>query len=145
MSHVLVIGCGNTLRGDDAAGVRAAEVLAFRCPEVECLCVHQLTPELAEQLGGYRMVIFLDADLHAARAIARAITPEQPGAQPQTHFLSPEALLALSLELYKCVPPSAYVIGIPASDFEFSEELSATARKGVADSVHLAEGLIARA
>jgi len=30
MSKVLVIGYGNTLRGDDAVGVRAAELIASR-------------------------------------------------------------------------------------------------------------------
>jgi len=48
-ARVLVIGYGNTLRGDDGLGQRAAEALAQRAlPDgVEVLSCHQLTIELA--------------------------------------------------------------------------------------------------
>jgi Ni,Fe-hydrogenase maturation factor len=62
--------------------------------------------------------------------------------QPRTHFISPESLLRLSQQLYQHMPLKAYVIGIPASQFEFSEELSESTKKAVEESVILAESLL---
>ena len=61
MSKVLVIGYGNTLRGDDAAGVKAAELISRHHPEFEYIYLHQLVPELAEQIAERDFVFFIDA------------------------------------------------------------------------------------
>ncbi len=62
--------------------------------------------------------------------------------QPRTHFISPESLLQLSQKLYQRMPSKAYVIGIPASQFEFSEELSEPTKKAVEESVILVDSII---
>ena len=142
MNKVLVIGYGNTLRGDDAAGIRAAELIAKRRPEIECVCMHQLMPELAEQIAVSDIVIFFDADVNVAQPNVQVVVPSVEVDQPRTHFISPESLLRLSQLLYQRMPLKAYVIGIPASQFEFSEELSATTKKAVDESVILAESLL---
>jgi Ni,Fe-hydrogenase maturation factor len=69
---VLVIGYGNTLRRDDGVGVRAAELIAAdpRLAHARVLAVHQLTPELALDIGAVSLVIFVDAD---ARGLPGAI------------------------------------------------------------------------
>ena len=144
MNIVLVIGCGNTLRGDDAAGVRAVELLAEGRPDIDCLCVQQLVPELAEQLADYAIVIFLDADVTATRLDVRPIAPDEGPDQPWTHFLSPASLLALSRHVYHRVPATAYSIGIPATEFEFSEQLSSSTERAVRDSIGMIEQLIRR-
>jgi hydrogenase maturation protease len=142
MTKVLVIGYGNTLRGDDAAGIRAAELIAKRHPEIEYVCMHQLMPELAEQIAVSDIVIFFDADVNVTQPNVRLAVPRVEDDQPRTHFISPESLLRLSQLLYQRMPLKAYVIGIPASQFEFSEELSATTKKAVEESVILAESLL---
>jgi hydrogenase maturation protease len=144
MKEVLVIGCGNTLRGDDAAGVRAAELIAVRRPDIDCLFVHQLMPELAEQIAEYRAVIFLDADANATELSAHLIAPSDGTEQPRTHFLSPESLLALCRLLYQRVPATAYSIGIPATEFEFSEQLSSSTERAVGESIRMVEHIITR-
>jgi len=125
MNKVLVIGYGNTLRGDDAAGVHAAELLAKRHPEIVCVYLHQLVPELAEQIAEFNLVFFIDAQKDITQPNARLVAPIVEADQPRTHFISPETLLSLSQQLYQHIPIKTYVIGIPASQFEFSEELSA--------------------
>ena len=51
----LVIGYGNTLRGDDAVGPRAAAAVhGGGLPGVDALAVAQLTPVLAEPLAAAR-------------------------------------------------------------------------------------------
>ena len=142
MKKVLVIGYGNTLRGDDAAGIRAAELIAKRRPEIECVCMHQLMPELAEQIAVSDIVIFIDADVNFAQPNVQLVEPSVEEDQPRTHFISPESLLRLSQQLYQRMPLKSYVIGIPASQFEFSEELSESTKKAVEESVVLAESLL---
>ena len=72
----------------------------------------------------------------------RLIAPSIEADQPRTHFISPESLLALSQQLYQRMPSKSYVIGIPASEFEFSEELSAQTAQGVTDCLAIVEQLI---
>jgi hydrogenase maturation protease len=142
MNKVLVIGYGNTLRGDDAAGIRAAELIAKRHPEIECVCMHQLMPELAEQIAESDIVFFLDADVLAAQPIVRLVEPGLETDQPRTHFISPESLLRLSQQLYQRIPLKAYIVGIPASQFEFSEELSEQTAKAAEESIALIDSMI---
>ena len=142
MTNVLVIGYGNTLRGDDAVGIHAAELLATRYPEIECVCVHQLVPELAEQIATRDLVFFIDAQPECSRPEARLVMPGTETEQPRTHFISPESLLVLSQQLYQRTPTKTYVVGIPAVKFEFSEELSAPAKKGVDDCLELVNSIL---
>jgi hydrogenase maturation protease len=142
MSTVLVIGYGNTLRGDDAAGVKAAELISQHHPEIICVCVHQLVPELSEQIAECEIVFFIDAQQGITQPNARLIVPSFEADQPRTHFISPESLLALSQQLYKRIPQKSYVVGIPASQFEFSEKLSAFAQKGVDDCTELVDKIL---
>ena len=142
MKRVLVIGYGNTLRGDDAAGVHAAELIAKRHPEIVCVRLHQLVPELAEQIASSDLVFFIDAQKNITQPKAQLLMPNLEADQPQTHFISPESLLALSQQLYEHMPAKAYVVGIPASRFEFSEELSAQTNLALRECVELVDRMI---
>lgn len=58
----LVIGFGNTLRGDDGVGPLVAEqVDTWNLRNVRSLSVHQLTPELAADIAQVETVFFIDA------------------------------------------------------------------------------------
>jgi hydrogenase maturation protease len=145
MSKVLVIGYGNTLRGDDAAGVHAAELIAKRHPEIICVRMHQLVPELAEQIAECDIVFFIDAQKDITQLNARLVVPSVDADQPRTHFISPESRLALSKLLYQRIPAKAYIVGIPASQFEFSEELSAQTDLAMHQCVELVDRMISEA
>jgi len=123
MTRTLVIGYGNTLRGDDGAGIRAAELVATRLPDVDSLCVHELQPELAETISLYDRVFFLDASIRSERL--RQFTLEPGAAAPDgSHTLSPATLLSLSQTLYRRLPHTATLIEIPAFRCDFGEQLS---------------------
>jgi hydrogenase maturation protease len=124
LKNVLVIGYGNTLRGDDGAGVRAVEMIEQQHPEYSCIIAHQLTPELAERIAEANIVFFIDAQTESEELLVRIIEPKKEPDEPHTHFVSPESLLSLSLRLYKKLPAKSYCIGIPASSLGFSEDLS---------------------
>jgi len=145
MSKVLVIGYGNTLRGDDAAGVHAAGLIVKRHPEIICVCVHQLMPELAEQIAECDIVFFIDAQKDITETKARLVAPSIGADQPRTHFISPESLLTLSQQLYQHLPTKAYVVGIPASQFEFSEKLSEPTDLAMHKCVELVDQMIGEA
>jgi hydrogenase maturation protease len=142
MSKVLVIGYGNTLRGDDAAGVQAAELISKRHPETTCVLLHQLVPELSEQIAECDLVFFIDAQQGITQPNARLIEPGNKADQPRTHFISPESLLALSQQLYQRTPSKAYIVGIPAAEFEFSESLSAQTDRAMHECIELVSRMI---
>jgi hydrogenase maturation protease len=130
----LVVGYGSDLRGDDAVGRRVAEeVGVLAVPGVEVRSVHQLTPELAVDLAGREVVVFVDADLTAATV---AVTPlESEGGQVgTTHHVDPRGLLTLA-ELLGAPPVAAVVVSVPAWDLGLGESLSAPARAQVPAAV----------
>ena len=129
---ILLIGCGNTLRGDDAAGYLVAE--SFRCLDVGSIrarAVHQLTPELAADIAGCSEVIFVDA--YPAREgdslrIMNLQPEPQPTRGPLGHHLDPAALLSMAQRLYDYCP-DAWVIGIPAQSFDHPDTLTPTTQR----------------
>ena len=68
-TSLLVIGYGNALRGDDGAGPCAARLFGERCAaqpgpddtQSRALALHQLLPELVDDLAQAARVVFLDA------------------------------------------------------------------------------------
>lgn len=137
MTH-LVIGYGNMLRGDDALGPRVAEAAAaWELPDVRALAVHQLTPELAPLLAAAASVIFVDARAAQSHAEDEAVvvTPVAPppaaGQRNLGHTGAPHELLALTAAVYGTCPP-AWLLTVPAEQFDFGAPLSARAERGCA-------------
>jgi hydrogenase maturation protease len=130
----LVIGYGNDLRGDDAVGRRVAEAVeALGLPGVEVLSLHQLTPELAADLDGREVVVFVDADVRAGDVAVQQL--ETDGRQVRaTHNVDPRGLLALA-DLLGAPPAVALSVSVPASDLELGESLSAPARAALPAAV----------
>jgi hydrogenase maturation protease len=124
-SKTLVIGYGNTLRGDDGVGPRVADAVAgWGLPDVEAIAVHQLTPELAEPLADARVAIFVDARLAGAGESFR-IRPIEAGgpAAGLGHTGDPRSLLALAQGAFGR-HPRAWLITVPAADLAMGEGLS---------------------
>ena len=129
MKKTLVIGYGNTLRGDDGAGIRAAEAIAAGFPEMECLCSHELQMEMSETISHFQDVFFLDASATARSLICRPLEPARANEPLGSHAVSPEYLLFFCKQLYQRTPLRSTLIEIPAFQFDFCEKLSAaTAR-----------------
>ncbi|HMP42311.1 MAG TPA: hydrogenase maturation protease [Roseiflexaceae bacterium] len=128
----LVIGYGNDLRGDDAAGrCSAAQIPAWQLPGMQVIETHQLLPELAPRLAAARHALFLDAA--DARMLPKVtIQALLPAAQapPLAHHAGPAALLAWARELYGHAP-AAWWVTIPAHQFDFGAPLSPPAAYGV--------------
>lgn len=126
MARVLLIGYGNSLRGDDALGPLAVERLRQLLPDAEFVSCHQLAPELAERLAHCELAILVDASVDGEAGAVRAqrLTPEATGAASLTHHVRPAALLGLAEMLYGRAPEAMLVTGTGAS-FESGEGMSA--------------------
>jgi hydrogenase maturation protease len=104
IEDVLIIGYGNALRTDDGLGWHAAGVLAAdpRLAGATILRRHQLTPELALDIGSAARVIFIDASNGAPGSVT--IEPIEPiaatpaaAAPGWSHHVDPSVLLARCL------------------------------------------------
>lgn len=140
----LVIGYGNSLRRDDAAGQRVAEAVeAWNLAHVRSIVCHQLTPELAEELSRTEVAIFVDAAAPSEQLTTVKLELIEPDTNQITaaHTANPRSLLALAQWLYGTVP-TAYWILIPTLDFGFGEQLSPMTQAGVNQALQVIQQLV---
>ncbi|MEO1095269.1 MAG: hydrogenase maturation protease [Cyanobacteria bacterium J06638_28] len=134
----LVIGYGNTLRGDDGVGYRVAEAIeAWSLPDVEAIACHQLTPELAMEIAACDRVIFVDATLPNTQSSVTTRSLSLPATTTlDAHHSNPARLLQLATSLYDH-RPTAYQVLIPTVTMEFDETLSEVAQAGMAQALEI--------
>ena len=129
---VLVIAYGNPLRTDDGVAWRAAELLRRQLvSSAKYLCVHQLTPELAQDVSQAEMVVFMDAEQtdHPGQVRCERVVPRREQVT-FSHHLTPHDLLGLTEALYG-VSPRALLIAISGEKFDYGETLSAGASQAL--------------
>jgi hydrogenase maturation protease len=131
----LVIGYGNTLRGDDGIGPRVAEAVChLRLPGVRTLICPLLTPEIADPISRAQKVIFVDAALDAPDEVQwRKLEPNE-SSQLMAHAADPRTMLALTRDVFGRVP-EAWWLTIPAVDLGFREDFSPEVQKRFAEAV----------
>lgn len=138
--RTLVLAIGNTLRGDDGAAHHLADYLGAR-QGVDVRRVHQLTPELAAEMAGVRITVFVDADAAATEARMERVTAA-PQRSSVSHTMAPGEIVLLAEQLYG-FRGSAYLCHIPAHDFTRDGELSDAAEAGVRAAAELVTMLLA--
>jgi hydrogenase maturation protease len=155
---VVTIGYGNTLRGDDGAGQKVAEIVNnWNLPQVRAIAAHQLTPECAALIAEAELAIFVDVYPVAARAkVSDEITEESDirviHVYPSTyrhcstnegfgHTTDPHSLMCLAQVVYGHAPPAWWIL-IPALNFEFGEQLSQIATSGVEKALQQIEQIV---
>lgn len=140
MNRTLVIGFGNVYRRDDGAGYVALNAVRARLGRpplgteddgfddlghpIDTVLLHQLVPELAEDIVPYDLVIFVDA--HVGQVPELVYEEELEVCYKSatvSHTLHPCSVLALTQELHgRC--PRGVLLSIRGYDFEFGEGLS---------------------
>jgi hydrogenase maturation protease len=130
-ARILVIAYGNPLRCDDGVAWQAAETIRRQLQWAEVVCVHQLTPELAESVSLAETVIFLDAARDGAPGTVHCevIAPDVRDMR-YSHHLSPRELLLFCRDLYSA-RPHAFLISMNGQRFGHGEELSAAALRAI--------------
>lgn len=125
---VLIIGYGSDLRGDDALGQRAAEMLCERYGDTANVTVLRrasLTPELAHDVSLADVVIFVDCDAEAEPAVITRYdtVPIDDASAAMVHFLDPPALLGWAKLLYGS-EARGVMFTMGGVTFECADELS---------------------
>jgi hydrogenase maturation protease len=128
MSRVIILACGNPLRGDDGVAleiIRRLEGTDLDC-ETEFCCMQQWTPELAETISKSDLTIFVDAseDIPAGTMRLEALSIRHKQSSVTTHSLNAEQLLSLARELYARTPGKAFLLAIGGESFELGGPLS---------------------
>lgn len=121
----LVIGFGNELCGDDGIGPHVARVIeARRLPNVRVRTLHQLTPELAEEIHSASQVVFVDAsrELRPTAVVVAPVNLEETNSL-QTHWVDPAGVLALTRAIYGRMP-RAWLVTVEGKHFEPGDRVS---------------------
>jgi hydrogenase maturation protease len=153
--NILVLGLGQSLRSDDAAGLKAVE--RWRQSFSATAADPRLTVELAE-LPGLGLL-----DLLAGASHALIVDAVRSGAAPGTlHFITPDRLenfgpgavsahgwgvaetLALAGQLGQPLPDNLVLIGIEAASFDLGAPLSPAVELALGLAAHAIEAQIQR-
>jgi len=142
----LIIGYGNSLRGDDALGPQVAEKLSARFrnhPGIHVKIIHQLTMDVAESLSNFSLVILIDARRAepVGEPYIQEIQPSQDIPQPFSHDLKPQELLGICQVLYNS-RPKMILAGINASNFDVGDPVSPMIQNRIPELIRLIEGLL---
>ncbi len=90
----MVVGIGNTLRGDDGVGPFVIDLLrAARVGWLELRTAPALLPEFAVELPGYEAVVFVDADVKAREVTLQPVAME---ASDPLHGVTPTRVVQLA-------------------------------------------------
>ncbi len=119
----LILGYGNPLCGDDAAGWHVIEALDGLVPDETAVAIHQLTPEWAEPISAAEQVIFVDAAIGDVPGEVRCFPIWPVMAHPGSHQITPDGILSMAADLFGRCPP-AHMVTITGGSFEISESLT---------------------
>jgi hydrogenase maturation protease len=117
----LCIAIGNPLRRDD--GVALSVVCYLAASGLKVRDVLQLTPELAAEIGGASLVVFIDADPAATEPYIVPIQPSMVRGTPLAHAMTPAEVVCLAESLYGFTG-AAFLCHVPAFDFDYGERLT---------------------
>lgn len=138
MSRFIVIGVGNALRGDDAAGLHAARRLRERGLDNVREASGE-TASLMELWQGAEAVLLVDAAQSGAAAgsVSRFDVSEQALPAAFLHCSTHAFGVAEAVELARSLgtlPPRVIVFGIEGVGFDHGAPLSAEAERGVTEA-----------
>jgi len=145
MTDFLIVGFGNTLRGDDGIGPYVASNLDIEelPPHVSTriLCLPQLDISLAAILPEVDVAIFVDArnDAEIQAVKIDQIVPSMPSVENSclthtTHSMDLSILLGLAATCFGKAPP-CYLVQPKGYDFSFGEMLSAKSHENVDQAI----------
>lgn len=136
---ILVIGYGNTLCGDDGLGPCAVEQLqdAESLPGVEYVTLHQLAPELAEDISRADTVIFVDVVDGGAvpgeitrQEITLPVEPSPAAPGAFTHHVTATILLENARLLYGA-HPTAWLYTVAGENFGLGDSFSPAVKAAI--------------
>lgn len=143
----VVIGVGNAMRGDDAAGLHVARRVHECAPQLRVLELEREPSGLIEAWAGADQALVVDAVLGSAKGRVHRIDPEHDSpiarlpAPTSTHALGLGAVIELARSLGR-LPGRMVVFGIESDSYGLGKALTRPVAARVGE---LAETVIAEA
>ncbi len=148
---ILIIAYGNSLRGDDGAGIILGELLEQLCRQrhvaAQRLVCQQLAPKLVPEMirPEISRIIFTDTRVATADSSGLSVTAEaldmNNSGQVSGHHLSPETLLLLAAKLYQR-NVRAWQVTVPGISFAHGQLLSSVTRRALENAPPLLESIL---
>lgn len=128
--ETIVLGLGNTLRGDDGIGIlMAAELERKFHTDADFICTEEMGLSLLDFLAGYQEAVILDSICtanHEAGTIHRlSLADFPPQAKRSAHYAGLPEAAALAKKLDIPFPEKVHILGIEVRDpFDVTTSLS---------------------
>lgn len=122
---ILILGCGNPGRGDDALGpelIEAIQALGFS--DIECQHDMQLQVEYVTDLQGRELILFVDADASCPEPFHFSEISAEKDDSYTSHAMTPHAVLHAYKQVFGIDAPPAFLLRIRGYQFELGESLS---------------------
>lgn len=143
-ARAVLLACGNPLRQDDGVGLQIAETAErMTGSHLRVIAVQQWTPELAEEIAGVELAIFVDASAADEPGSIRVRKVEVGSQQAETHHLEPAELLALAEQVCGRAPAESFVVTVGGERFDYGEGVSGRVRQAVPRAARLIGNLVA--
>lgn len=132
---VLLLGYGNSSRGDDGLGPALLEMIEEervlgRAPDIfDTLTDYQLQIEHVLDLQKRQLVVFIDASLSATAPFDYSCLEPCRDNSYTSHAMSPASLLAVYEKVCSEPLADAYLLGICAYQFDLGTSITAQARE----------------
>jgi hydrogenase maturation protease len=131
-TEVCIVGYGNPQRRDDGIGPSVVEGLTAALggeEGVRILSLHQLDPDLIEELGDVEHLILVDASVEGSEGGVdwEEVVPDLGAMHPLSHHMTPAFFLALWGAL-RGRSPRAWLVSVQGEDFGLGEGLSPRAQ-----------------
>lgn len=126
----LLVGIGNSLRGDDALGILLAEYFQTSTA-TETILVTQLQTELLDSFLYKHRVIFADASTIHKIPELKKISDVPIHSNASSHQMDVPMLVKLFRQLYPAQLTEFYTLALPAFQFELGTGLSLQAGKSL--------------
>lgn len=129
-NKTLLVGIGNSLRGDDALGLLLCEYFCLH-PYLNTLTVPQLQTELLEDFINRERIIFADASVKHPDVSLEEIHEKEGVAAAISHSMDSKMMVRLFRKLYPDERTHFFTLALPAFDFELGSDLSEQGRQSL--------------
>jgi hydrogenase maturation protease len=132
---IILVGVGNTLRGDDGIGAYiCARFDQLNIEGLTTMVTQQLNTELVDDFLEYDSIILADAAISGGPVAWHPLKTETALPVSSSHHVNAGLLNALAKQLYHKKLP-IMCCAVKGENFEMGEQLSATAKKNADDAV----------
>ena len=115
--NTLILGLGNTLRGDDAVGIYVTMALEKKLEdEATVVCTEEMGLSLLDHLSGFDEAIIIDSISTAAREVGRvhllSLADFAANGRRSNHYVGLPEAASLARRLALPFPETVHIIGV---------------------------------